>query len=67
MQSSSMFRGIIATRRKRRKTTITQNGIQQILNANTIAKRDLLSLISCKLRDDNALMLCCRITLATLL
>ena len=66
MQSSSTFRGIIATRRKRRKTTITQNGIQQILNAKTIAKRDLLSLISCKLRDDNALTLCRRITFATL-
>ena len=46
MQRSSTFRGIVATRWKRRKTTITQNGIQHIMNANTTAKRDLLSLIS---------------------
>ena len=51
MQRSETLRGIVATRWKRRKITITQNGIQHIMNANTTAKRDLLSLISRALMD----------------
>ena len=74
MQRSETFRGIFATRWKRRKTTITQNGIQQIMNANTTTNRDLLSLISFALMKlfparlrivDDTSRLCCRIIFAT--
>lgn len=46
IQKSSTFRGITATRRKRRRITMIQKGIQQIMKAKTTANRDLLSLIS---------------------
>ena len=35
LQRSSTLRDIVATRRKRHKITITQNGIQHIMNAST--------------------------------
>ena len=70
MHSISTF----ATIRKLRKTTITQNEVQHIMNENTTTKRDLLSLISRALMKlfstrlrivDDTSPLCRRIVFAT--